>query len=136
MWASEREAFRANLDKIPLKEPVCNACVMAFFRNIGFPVSDNEEPEHLGRSSEGCLALLRCVVMSLHRSMEDKKNMTIQAHLVELERRHQALEDKIAEALVHSSSDDLKVVEMKRQKLQLKDEIQRLRHGGAGGDRA
>ena len=62
--------------------------------------------------------------------------MTIQAHLVELERRHQALEDKIAEALAHSSSDDLKIVEMKRQKLQLKDEIERLRHGGASGDRA
>jgi len=68
--------------------------------------------------------------------MEDKNNMTIQAHLVELERRHQALEDKIAEALTHSSSDDLKIVEMKRQKLQLKDEIERLRHDGASGERA
>jgi len=36
MWASEREAFRVNLDKIPLKEPVCNACVMAFFVTLGF----------------------------------------------------------------------------------------------------
>jgi len=62
--------------------------------------------------------------------------MPIQAHLVELERQHQALEDKIAEALAHSSSDDLKIVEMKRQKLQLKDEIERLRHGGTSGDRA
>src|SRR5262249_33307673 len=26
MWRSEREAFRANLDKLPLNEPVCNAC--------------------------------------------------------------------------------------------------------------
>lgn len=46
IWASEREAFRANLDKIPLREPVCNGCLMAFWRNIGFPVSDNEKPEH------------------------------------------------------------------------------------------
>jgi hypothetical protein len=65
--------------------------------------------------------------------MEDNNNMTMQAHLVELERRHQALEDKIA---AHSSSDNLKIVEMKRQKLQLEDKIERLRHDGASGDRA
>ena len=37
MWPSEREAFRANLDAIPLKEPVCNQCLKAWARNIGFP---------------------------------------------------------------------------------------------------
>jgi hypothetical protein len=54
--------------------------------------------------------------------------MAIQAHLAELERRHQALEDEINEALTHPSADDLKVTELKRRKLQLKDEIVRLRH--------
>ena len=54
--------------------------------------------------------------------------MTIKAHLVELERRHHALEREIADALAHSSTDDLKIVELKRQKLQLKDEIEHLRH--------
>jgi hypothetical protein len=54
--------------------------------------------------------------------------MTIQAHLTELERRHRALEDQISKALAHSSSDDLKIAELKRQKLQLKDEIERLQH--------
>lgn len=53
--------------------------------------------------------------------------MAIQAHLAELERRHQALEDEINEALTHPSADDLKVAELKRRKLQLKDEIARLR---------
>jgi hypothetical protein len=53
--------------------------------------------------------------------------MTIKAHLAELERRHQALEEEIAQALAHSSTDDLKIAELKRQKLQLKDEIERLR---------
>ena len=43
MWASERPAFRAQLNKIPLKDPVCDACVVAFFRNIGFPISDDDE---------------------------------------------------------------------------------------------
>jgi hypothetical protein len=53
--------------------------------------------------------------------------MSIQAHLAELERRHRALEDEISEALAHPSIDDLKVVELKRRKLQVKDEIARLR---------
>ena len=54
--------------------------------------------------------------------------MTIQAHLAELERKHQSLEDEIAEAMTHPSSDGLKIVELKRRKLQVKDEIERLRH--------
>ena len=45
--------------------------------------------------------------------------MTIQAHIAELERRHHELEREIAEALKHNSIDDLKIVELKRQKLQL-----------------
>ena len=57
--------------------------------------------------------------------------MTTKAHLAELERQHKALEDEIAEALAHSSTDDLKITELKRRKLQLKDEIERLRHDRA-----
>jgi hypothetical protein len=53
--------------------------------------------------------------------------MSIQAHLAELERRHQALENEISEALAHPSTDDLMVAELKRRKLQVKDEIARLR---------
>jgi hypothetical protein len=53
--------------------------------------------------------------------------MSIQAHLAELERRHQALENEISEALTHPSTDDLRVAELKRRKLQVKDEIARLR---------
>jgi len=55
--------------------------------------------------------------------------MTMQAHLAELERKHQALESEIAEELTHPSSDGLKILELKRRKLQVKDEIERLRHG-------
>jgi len=54
--------------------------------------------------------------------------MSIQAHLAELERRHQALEQEISEALTHPSTDDLKVRELKRRKLYVKDEIARLKH--------
>jgi hypothetical protein len=57
--------------------------------------------------------------------------MTIKAHLTELERQHQALENEIAEALAHHSTDDLKIADLKRQKLHLKDEIERLQHDHA-----
>jgi hypothetical protein len=53
--------------------------------------------------------------------------MSMESHLSELERRHQALENEISEALAHPSTDDLKIAELKRRKLQVKDEIARLR---------
>ena len=52
--------------------------------------------------------------------------MTIKAHLPELERQHKALEHEIAEASAHSSTDDLKITKLKRRKLILKDEIERM----------
>ena len=54
--------------------------------------------------------------------------MSIQAHLAELERRHQTLEAEIAEARAHPSIDDLQIVKLKRRKLLLKDEIARLQN--------
>ena len=54
--------------------------------------------------------------------------MAIESHLAELEKRHQALEQEISEALTHPSSDGLKIAELKRRKLHVKDEIARLRN--------
>jgi hypothetical protein len=54
--------------------------------------------------------------------------MSMQSHLAELEKKHQALEHEINECLTHPAVDDLKIVELKRKKLQVKDEIERLRH--------
>jgi len=54
--------------------------------------------------------------------------MAIEAHLVELERKHKVLEKELHEALVHLSTDDLQILELKRRKLMVKDEIERLRH--------
>jgi hypothetical protein len=52
--------------------------------------------------------------------------MSMQTHLADLEQRHRALEQELNEALAHPSIDNLKIVELKRRKLQLKDEIVRL----------
>jgi len=54
--------------------------------------------------------------------------MAIESHLAELERRHEALKQEINEALAHPSTDALKIVELKRRKLHVKDEIVRLQH--------
>ena len=53
--------------------------------------------------------------------------MSIQAHLAGLERKHQTLESELADALAHPSVDDMTIAELKRRKLQVKDEIARLR---------
>jgi hypothetical protein len=55
-------------------------------------------------------------------------DMSVEAHLAELERRHRALEAEIAEAHAHPSIDDLQIVELKRRKLLVKDEIARLQN--------
>ncbi|MET0279445.1 MAG: DUF465 domain-containing protein [Pseudorhodoplanes sp.] len=52
--------------------------------------------------------------------------MSLQEHLVELKAQHQDLEEQIADALAHPSSDDSKIAELKRRKLHVKDEIARM----------
>ena len=54
--------------------------------------------------------------------------MALQTEVTELERKHQALEREIQDAMAHPSTDTLRVAELKRRKLQLKDEITRLKH--------
>ena len=53
--------------------------------------------------------------------------MPLQNHLTELERKHQALEREIQDAMTHPSTDVLRVAELKRRKLQLKDAITKLK---------
>jgi hypothetical protein len=53
--------------------------------------------------------------------------MSLQSHLVELERRHQALEREIHTEQIHPSASDLKIRELKRKKLHLKQEIEKLK---------
>lgn len=53
--------------------------------------------------------------------------MSMESHIAELQRRHAALDREIHDALAHPSVDDLQVTELKRKKLALKEEIERLR---------
>jgi hypothetical protein len=52
--------------------------------------------------------------------------MGASTHLAELEQRHRMLEAELTEALQHPSTDDIQLTELKRRKLQVKDEIARL----------
>ena len=58
-----------------------------------------------------------------------------QAHEIYLERRHQALEDEIGKALLHCSTEDLLIADLKRRRLILRDELERLSHEVATGGR-
>jgi hypothetical protein len=53
--------------------------------------------------------------------------MSLDSHLTELVRRHQAMDSAIALEEQHPSVDDVKLHEMKRKRLQLKDEIEKIR---------
>ena len=53
--------------------------------------------------------------------------MPLQNHLTELERKHEALEREIHDVIARPSADAVRVAELKRRKLQLKDEIHRLK---------
>ncbi|HUO53382.1 MAG TPA: DUF465 domain-containing protein [Rhodoblastus sp.] len=53
--------------------------------------------------------------------------MSLQSHLAELERRHMALQREIEKEELHPAVDELKLHELKRRKLVLKDEIAKIR---------
>jgi hypothetical protein len=53
--------------------------------------------------------------------------MSLESRIKELNERHRRLEAAIAAEMKHPAGDDLRVHEMKRKKLRLKDEIASLR---------
>ena len=55
--------------------------------------------------------------------------MAVDAHVEALHRRHAALEDEIREITAAPSVDPLKMSRLKREKLRIKDEIERLKNG-------
>ena len=52
--------------------------------------------------------------------------MPLSGHLDELSNKHRVLERKLEQALSHPSVSDLELAKLKREKLKIKDEIQRL----------
>jgi hypothetical protein len=58
--------------------------------------------------------------------------MALDAHIDELSGKHRALDRLIQEEISKPSSDSIKIVELKRQKLLLKDRMARLRNSYKG----
>lgn len=52
--------------------------------------------------------------------------MALEAHLQALQKKHQELEDAITAALSAPSVDDLRIADLKKKKLFLKDEISKV----------
>lgn len=52
--------------------------------------------------------------------------MSLSGHLDELSQKHRVLEQKLQEVLTHPSASDEEVANIKREKLKIKDQIQRL----------
>lgn len=53
--------------------------------------------------------------------------MSLASHLEELQRKHSEIEREIDDAMTHPSVDDLDIITLKRRKLALKDEMEKLR---------
>ena len=54
--------------------------------------------------------------------------MALKAHLQSLSQRHQELEALLASEMKHPYPDDTRMHELKRLKLKIKDQMERLRH--------
>ncbi|MBN9249969.1 MAG: DUF465 domain-containing protein [Mesorhizobium sp. 61-13] len=53
--------------------------------------------------------------------------MSLASHLDELHRKHGDIEREIDNAMLHPSVDDLEIAALKRRKLAIKDEIEKLK---------
>lgn len=53
--------------------------------------------------------------------------MSLQAHIQQLEQQHQSLEAELASLTASPSVEDVRLTELKRKKLLLKDKISRLK---------
>jgi hypothetical protein len=110
---------------------------VGFAERLGSPVPCSRFVTYAGQKMTAPICLTidrfgrRCTLTHPDRICGLKQprrfRMALQAHLVELERKHKSLENELHEALVHLSTDDLQIVELKRRKLMVKDQIERLK---------
>ena len=53
--------------------------------------------------------------------------MAVEAHIRELSDKHQKLQELIDDEMAHSARDSVRLAALKKEKLRLKDELERLR---------
>lgn len=54
--------------------------------------------------------------------------MSLSSHIAELRRKHETLSEKVEAVQRSPGASDLEIIELKKQKLRLKEEIERLSH--------
>ena len=54
--------------------------------------------------------------------------MALQGHIQELSDKHKKLEERIHEEMAHPDWDEVAVSALKKEKLRIKDELERLKH--------
>lgn len=70
--------------------------------------------------------MVRFVLHYEDEPSEQEDDMSIASHIQELRRKHDHLSTLVEQELKSPASDELKIADMKRQKLRLKEEITRL----------
>ncbi|EEH13203.1 Hypothetical protein, conserved [Brucella abortus str. 2308 A] len=76
--------------------------------------------QHIDRHEAG-------FVPSWLKSIKGDLMMAIESHLATLEKKHGALEEEISEAMASPAMDDLHIASLKRKKLVLKEQIEKLK---------
>ncbi len=59
--------------------------------------------------------------------------MALDSHIRQLEQKHHELEQTLEKVMAHPSANDVEIADLKRQKLVIRDRLQRLRQGSAIG---
>jgi hypothetical protein len=54
--------------------------------------------------------------------------MGLESHILELSDKHRKIDEDLHEEMLRPYPDEIRVVELKKRKLRLKEEIERLRH--------
>ena len=67
-------------------------------------------------------------INTVTRAKKKEKPMSLSSHLQELRKKHQTLSAEVDEAQRTLSFDDLQLSALKKQKLKIKEEIERLSH--------
>jgi hypothetical protein len=69
-------------------------------------------------------AMSGLICASLNSEVE---TMAVEGHIRELADKHRKLQEQIDAEMAHSGWDEMRIAELKKEKLRLKDELERLR---------
>ncbi len=72
-------------------------------------------------------SILICHTHRVENLIKTEESMALDAHVTELSDKHRALEKQIENEMARPSADDIEISKLKREKLRIKDELERLK---------